>query len=367
VEWGTPVLYLRAPDGRIFDVERVSEEERKSAQAATLYRQAQAAMTREDWGAATEKLRAVLALEPGHVEAVAALNQARRGQELAALYARGREYYAAGRWGEALEYFRRVQHMGGTYKDVDALVATVERSMARKQATPAPQPAPSKSSNWLRLAVPAALVLLVLLCCGGYAAYKTIFPILVPTPTPEVMGGTTPVPPAVVSTPTRTPAPTPIPREPAAPTPTPKIMSFGMAVMGVPPEQEAVLDEVVELAVPWAQLGDYFPDRVIELARPVRDPLFTHEADWDPEKAFQMLEEAGLSGLSLQFVIVADANMSDDVEEVLVVMAEFVVGHLGDINISVAGPDWVPVDQAADYVNNLVDAGETILFLEPLL
>jgi len=41
VEWGTPVLYLRAPDGRIFDIERVSEEERKSAQVSALYREAQ--------------------------------------------------------------------------------------------------------------------------------------------------------------------------------------------------------------------------------------------------------------------------------------------------------------------------------------
>ncbi len=32
VEWGTPVLYLRAPDGRIFDVARLSEAESKPAQ-----------------------------------------------------------------------------------------------------------------------------------------------------------------------------------------------------------------------------------------------------------------------------------------------------------------------------------------------
>jgi hypothetical protein len=38
VEWGTPVLYMRAPDGRVFDVERVSEEERKQPPIGTSLR-----------------------------------------------------------------------------------------------------------------------------------------------------------------------------------------------------------------------------------------------------------------------------------------------------------------------------------------
>src|SRR5512143_583616 len=48
IEWGTPVLYLRSPDGRIFDVERVSEAEKKGAQTVALGREAQAAMGQED-------------------------------------------------------------------------------------------------------------------------------------------------------------------------------------------------------------------------------------------------------------------------------------------------------------------------------
>jgi hypothetical protein len=34
VEWGTPVLYMRAPDGRIFDVEPLTEEEKRRVAAA---------------------------------------------------------------------------------------------------------------------------------------------------------------------------------------------------------------------------------------------------------------------------------------------------------------------------------------------
>jgi hypothetical protein len=84
VEWGTPVLYMRSPDGHIFDVKWVSEEERKSAQVAALYGEAQAAMAGEDWATAIETLQAVLALDPAHAEAVARLSQAQRQQIRAA-------------------------------------------------------------------------------------------------------------------------------------------------------------------------------------------------------------------------------------------------------------------------------------------
>ncbi|MCI0694512.1 CHAT domain-containing protein [candidate division KSB1 bacterium] len=39
IEWGTPVLYMRAPDGRIFDIERISHEERRKAKLAVLNRE----------------------------------------------------------------------------------------------------------------------------------------------------------------------------------------------------------------------------------------------------------------------------------------------------------------------------------------
>jgi len=39
IEWGTPVLYMRAPDGRIFDIERMSHEERRQAKLAVLNRE----------------------------------------------------------------------------------------------------------------------------------------------------------------------------------------------------------------------------------------------------------------------------------------------------------------------------------------
>jgi formylglycine-generating enzyme required for sulfatase activity len=230
VEWGTPVLYMRSPDGRIFDVERVSEEERKSVQVAVLYREAQAAMAGEDWATAIEKLQAVLALEPAHAEAAARLSQARRQQELATLYIRGRKHYEAGRWRQALGYFHRVRDMGGDYKSVDALITAVGREIARKPPIPTPQSVLSKLGRWPWIGIPAALVLLLIVCGGGYLILRSLLPID-PTPTlPAVVQVTTPTtaPVAVASdtptstcTPTPTSTPTPMPTPTSTPTPTP--------------------------------------------------------------------------------------------------------------------------------------------------
>jgi len=168
VEWGTPVLYLRAPDGRIFDIERVSEAERRTAQVTAIYREAQAAMAREDWATAIERLQALMPLEPGNAEAAAKVSQARKMQELESLYTTGRSQYEAGRWRQALEYFRRVQDVGGDYKGVGTLIATAERAQAREKAARVPKPAPSGLGRWLWVGVPAALVLLLLICVGVY-------------------------------------------------------------------------------------------------------------------------------------------------------------------------------------------------------
>ncbi|MGI0026147.1 MAG: CHAT domain-containing protein, partial [Nitrososphaera sp.] len=79
LEWGTPVLYLRSPDGRIFDLERISQRK----QIDDLYREAQKAVTKEDWAVAIEKLQALLAIDPINAEAQPLLKKVRQRQELA--------------------------------------------------------------------------------------------------------------------------------------------------------------------------------------------------------------------------------------------------------------------------------------------
>jgi CHAT domain len=82
VEWGTPVLYLRAEDGRIFDVAHLSDEELKQTRVSTLEREAQAALERQDWPAAIAKLQDLLALDSANTAAHERLTYARRQQGL---------------------------------------------------------------------------------------------------------------------------------------------------------------------------------------------------------------------------------------------------------------------------------------------
>jgi tetratricopeptide (TPR) repeat protein len=176
VEWGKPVLYMRASDGRIFDIERVSDEERQRAQVDAVYREAQAAMAGEEWARAIERLQALLALEPTHAEAAARLRQAQQQQELAVLYARGRKHYDAGHWRQALNYFRRVQQVGGDYKGVGALIASAEQAIAQKQGDQTPRPISPKPSWWPWVGIPAVLVVLMIVAVVGYLIIDKFIP-----------------------------------------------------------------------------------------------------------------------------------------------------------------------------------------------
>ena len=78
VEWGTPVLYMRSPDGRIFDIEqRLSEEVRHRQQIAAVTREAEEAIAAQNWPAAVEKLETLAFWDPTNPEAAAKLQRAR--------------------------------------------------------------------------------------------------------------------------------------------------------------------------------------------------------------------------------------------------------------------------------------------------
>jgi len=96
LEWGTPVLYLRAADGRVFTTTTASapapqpdhpREQAGAAEVEALYDQALAAFWTERWDQAVELLRQVLAHQRDHPDAPAKLEHARRQQQLATRYA----------------------------------------------------------------------------------------------------------------------------------------------------------------------------------------------------------------------------------------------------------------------------------------
>ena len=195
VEWGTPVLYLHASDGQIFDVQPVSEPVPTEPVASTLYAEALATMAVEDWSTAAEKLQAVLAQDPDHGDAAARLEQVQQELELSTLYNRGHTHYQARRWREATEYLRQVRALRTGYKDADSLLAAAEQQLA--EAEQAPHPTPSRTKRWPWIAIAAAVVLLLAIATGTYVA---------------LTGGATPTPTDVAAVPSATmAAPSPVP------------------------------------------------------------------------------------------------------------------------------------------------------------
>src|SRR5205814_7553681 len=108
LEWATPVLYMRAADTRLFDIQPTTDQERREFEVRALDRRATAAALAEDWPSVISSRQALLRIDPTYAGAAAHLQEALRQQQLSELFATGREHYDAGRWPEALDYFRRV-------------------------------------------------------------------------------------------------------------------------------------------------------------------------------------------------------------------------------------------------------------------
>ena len=132
IEWGTPVLYMRSPDGKVFEVEQISESERQQLQISSLLTAARTAIASTDHALAIEKLGELLALEPEHREAAKLLADMTKEQELGELYASARTAYDAGQWREALDRFRRVQALEPAYRDTQSLIELAEKELSKE-------------------------------------------------------------------------------------------------------------------------------------------------------------------------------------------------------------------------------------------
>lgn len=106
----------------------------KATQVKGLYRDAQDAITREDWASAAGKLEAVLRLDPMHSESRAALEEVRRQEYLAASYAVGTTAVRQGQWREALETLRPLREAAGQYKEIDELIALAGAQLEKEGA-----------------------------------------------------------------------------------------------------------------------------------------------------------------------------------------------------------------------------------------
>lgn len=198
LEWGTPVLYTRAADGRLFDVrgearapdpstlpptpapelvvpdDAVGRDDGGRAgrerRIAELVHESQLAVYAERWGDAARLLGEVLDMEPGHEEATERLAAVRRQEELAILFRTASDHQQAGRLDAALDAFRRIRAIDPGYRGVEGRIEDLEeqRRAPRGPESPTPRPAPTggRGKRWARLAMAAGGAGLVAL--GGW-------------------------------------------------------------------------------------------------------------------------------------------------------------------------------------------------------
>ncbi|MCF2533284.1 CHAT domain-containing protein [Yinghuangia soli] len=120
LEWGTPVLYMRSLEGRLFDLgaaaadvpakpvaESVPRDEDRAA-AEDWYSRGVGAFYTDEWDAAIEAFARVLAIDPGHPRAAQRLADAKDGRAAASAAAAAEAAVARQDWKEAAAQYERL-------------------------------------------------------------------------------------------------------------------------------------------------------------------------------------------------------------------------------------------------------------------
>jgi hypothetical protein len=141
LEWGTPVLYMRSPEGRLFDVEPLSDADQLQHELGSLRNAAESAEAIDNWDEAVTRWAAAVSLAPADPDARLRLAHARNQQAMRAVFVQGQQHDQAGRWRQAFDAYYRVVELGGDYNSVFRHLARVRRRLAEADdpARPAAQ------------------------------------------------------------------------------------------------------------------------------------------------------------------------------------------------------------------------------------
>jgi outer membrane protein assembly factor BamD (BamD/ComL family) len=140
VEWGTPVLYMRTPQGVIFEIpeaQRVRQtfedepipyiDKELEQKLEQLYTEGLAAFWVEDWDKACDRFQKILADRPDHAAAADKLAEAKRQRNLANLYARAAEAQGAENWPMAQKTLEELLKDSPEYKDASTTLKMVKK------------------------------------------------------------------------------------------------------------------------------------------------------------------------------------------------------------------------------------------------
>lgn len=128
VEWGTPVLYMRSPNGVLFHVDRrdMSEPTKAPSQVEEMYVKALAHFEAQRWEQAITIFGQIISQQPEYKDARSKRHTAER-QLLAQRYAQGQQTYTTHAWPEAITHLEAVITMDAGYQDAAALLDTARR------------------------------------------------------------------------------------------------------------------------------------------------------------------------------------------------------------------------------------------------
>jgi len=153
LEWGTPVLYMRSPDGRIFDIstEALSagpgreqpedrEEEERRNRLEELYTQARSLHRDQEWQRVVDVFDEINVLDPAYPDPEGLLALARaelaaveQEQTVAALYNQGLRHMETEEWSKALEFFEEIQRLEPGYQDTERLLSQARQEEERRK------------------------------------------------------------------------------------------------------------------------------------------------------------------------------------------------------------------------------------------
>lgn len=144
-EWGTPVLFSRAMDGRIFELTRSSaaqaapeakesapqtakaSQQKKELEANRLYEDGLSAFYLEDWQRAQECFMAALKRQPDHPAATVKLAYAQRQFELSQRYELAQGQLATQDWVGALQTLEQLDALSPQYRDTASLLQSTRK------------------------------------------------------------------------------------------------------------------------------------------------------------------------------------------------------------------------------------------------
>jgi tetratricopeptide (TPR) repeat protein len=167
VEWGTPVLFMRIPNGVLFrpetpeeksarlaseqlaaekaareEVERQAKEKKAQEERISflnrLYDQVKNQIAQQDWSAAIDFLLQIKGIDPDFRDVAALLEQAKAEQERADKVAdflmQGKEKIQNGNWSKSAQILRQLLVLAPDLEEAQLLLAKAEEQIKREQA-----------------------------------------------------------------------------------------------------------------------------------------------------------------------------------------------------------------------------------------